>query len=289
MLPIEELRSRVQKKVTTGHDLVPLLEVVHKVREVTANANASVKELVRVIGADSVLTSKVLRLVNSAAFGFPGRISNIDQAVVILGFRQLRDLCIGLSMMTAMGGLGTNRPAFDRRALWRHSLATAVGAKLIQERVRGAQSANLFVAGLICNIGRLVMDQFFPEDFDKTISLVLNKGLRVTEAERQVWNVTHADVGYWATNAWGLEESLCLAIRDHHGPPGNQHAAIVNIAYVLAQAFNIGNPGDEQLTPLIPRAFESLGIDEFELNLIIREFRRELDSAEPMFHILLEK
>ncbi|MFH0878971.1 MAG: HDOD domain-containing protein, partial [Lentisphaerota bacterium] len=123
----------MKKAVTGGKDLATLWGVAQKVREITSNQHASVKELVKVISADSVLTSKVLRLVNSAAYGFSGRIANIDQAIVILGFRQLRDLCVGLSVMKSIG-MEPRCSQFNRGYLWRHSLGTAVACKLIQDR-----------------------------------------------------------------------------------------------------------------------------------------------------------
>ncbi len=284
----EEIERRVKKSVTGGKDLGTLWGVVQKVREVTSNQQSSVKELVKVIGADSVLTAKVLRLVNSAAFGFSGRISNIDQAIVILGFRQLRDLCVGLTLMNGMG-TASHCPDFDRTSLWRHSLGTAVACKLIQERVPGCQALNLFVAGLLCNIGRLVLDQHFPDEFARINKIARESNIRMIEAERRVLNVSHADIGFWVSQAWCLEENLSQCIRDHHGPSGNRGAAVVNLAYVLTQARGIGMPGDPLLAMLIPGILESLKIDEYEMERLLVDMDREQAQLEPMFKIMIEK
>jgi HD-like signal output (HDOD) protein len=287
-LSLEEFEKRVRKAVTSGRELSTLWAVVQKVREITSSPNASMKELVKVIGADSVLTSKILRIVNSAAYGFNGRISNIDQAIVIMGFQQLRDLCVGLTLMKGVGAAAPETP-FDRIGLWKHSLGTAVTCKLIQERLAGNSSSNLFVAGLLCNIGRLVLDQHFPDEFAMVMKLAQKQGIRLIEAERRILDVTHAEIGCWATQAWSLEDNLSQCIRDHHGPSGNRNAAIVNLAYVITQVRGIGSPGDPLLTLLIPGTLETLKIGEFELTQLLRDLEHEYKTLEPMFAIMMEK
>jgi HD-like signal output (HDOD) protein len=273
--------------ITGGKELATLWGVAQRVREITADQHASLKELVKVIGADPVLTSKVLRLVNSAAYGFRGRIANIDQAIVILGFRQLRDLCITLTIVKGVG-IENRCESFDRISLWKHSLGTAVASKFIQERYAGSQSADLFVAGLLCNIGRLILDQHFPKEFTEILKLAKEKNLRLIDAERRVLDVTHADIGYWAATAWYLDDTLAGTIRDHHGPSGNKNADIVNLAYVLTQIKGIGSPGDPMLTMLIPGVLESLKLDQERLEIILRDLDEEFGMVEPLLKIMTE-
>lgn len=287
MTKSEELRQKVLRYITGGKELATLWGVAQRVREITSDQHASLKELVKVIGADPILTSKVLRLVNSAAYGFRGRIANIDQAIVILGFRQLRDLCITL---TIVKGVGTESRCedFDRISLWKHSLGTAVASKLIQERYTGSQSSDLFVAGLLCNIGRLILDQHFAKEFSQCLKLAKDKGMRLIEAERRILDVTHADIGYWAATAWCLDDSLAGSIRDHHGPSGNRNADIINLAYVLAQLKGIGSPGDPMLTMLLPGILESLKLDQEKLVIIMKDLDEEFEMVEPLLRIMTE-
>ncbi len=287
MISPEELQQRVLKSLTRGKELATLWGVVQRVRELTADQRASVKELVKVISADPVLTSKVLRLVNSAAYGFSGRIANIDQAIVILGFRQLRDLCLGITVIKGAhdAQLVSN---FDRISLWKHSLGTAVGTKLIQERLTGSKAADLFVAGLLCNIGRLILDQNFPKEFAEIVKLSREKNIRMLDAERQVLNVTHADIGGWAAATWGLDDTLVRCIKDHHGPSGNTNAAILNLAYVMTQIKGIGCPGDPILTLLIPGVLETLRMDEEKLVVLMHDLDAEFKLIEPMLAIMTE-
>ncbi len=287
MISRNELQLRVQKAVTRGGELGTLAPIVQRVQQLTSSPQTSVKDLVRVISADAILTAKVLRVVNSAAYGFSERISNIDQAIVILGFRQLKDLCIGISMIQHSGKVAHCK-GFDRVAMWRHSLATAVGSKYIDELLSGARASDLFVAGLLANIGRLVLDQHFPEIFGQILQTAREKNIRLIDAERQVMGATHADVGYWATTAWCFEESLSRAIRDHHGPSGNRNGEIVNLAYVIAQARSIGQPGDPMIAMLIPGILESLQIDEYRLFLCLRDLDEHFRKLEPLFNILVE-
>jgi HD-like signal output (HDOD) protein len=279
---LEEFRLKVERKAKNSNQLAVLVGVAERVRKITSNNNAPIQELVNVIEADAVLTLKVLRVVNSAAFGFQNRISTIDQAVVLLGFRQMRDLCVGLQVISSLEQDNTES-TFDRAALWRHSLGTAVGSKLIQEILTGSSDPDLFVSGLLANVGRIVLDQFFPELFAKARQHAMQENIRLIDAECQVCGATHSMVGFWAANAWGLDESLANCIREHHGPQGNKKAEVVNFAYVMTQVVGFGSPGEERLTCFAPGLLHRLHIDRNILNRFIHDFMDHLADADELY------
>ncbi|NCC52080.1 MAG: HDOD domain-containing protein [Spartobacteria bacterium] len=282
-----EMKLRVERCLKRGKQLGVLMGVAERIRELTSNANASIQELVHVIEADAVLTLRVLRVVNSAAFGCQQHISNIDQAVVLLGFKQLRELCVGLQVIQGFG-VREVETHFDRNALWRHSLGTAVVAKLIEEELHGRSDPALFVAGLLSNVGRVVLDQFFPEEFCAALNSVKEEGLRLLDAERRHVRATHAQVGCWAAQTWGLDETLATMIRDHHGPGGNPRVDVINLAYLMTQAMGFGSPGEDLITPMIPSCLNRLGIEAAQLKRLLILSEHAFEKLEPMVDSLLE-
>lgn len=283
---VDEIKLRVERSVKRGKQLGVLVGVAQRIREITADSNAPIKELVHVIESDSVLTLRVLRVVNSAAFGCQQHINSIDQAVVLLGFKQLRELCVGLQVIRGLGQEGDNEQ-FNRAELWKHSLGTAVAAKLLEEHLTGVSDPGLFVTGLLCNVGRVILDQFFTEEFGEALRVADEEGIRLTDAEQQVVHATHAQVGYWAVLAWGLDETMATTIRDHHGPGGNHKVDIVNVAYVLTQALGFGAPGERLITPLLPSVFKRLQVDETELRIIMSRLTVAFEDLEPVIRQML--
>ncbi|MBN1676600.1 MAG: HDOD domain-containing protein [Kiritimatiellae bacterium] len=285
MAEAEALREQVERKLASGAELATLWGVVQRVQEITSNPESSSRELAKVIGSDPVLTAKVLQTVNSAAFGFPERITNLDEAVVVLGYDPLKGLCTGL---IAIASLGTRSKCagFTREALWRHSLGTAVVSKRIQERLAGAKGEDLFVAGLLSNIGRVILDQHFSAEFAEIQRMADQDGLRMLEAERQVLGVSHAHIGAWAAGLWHLSPTLTQTIRDHHGPADTPAACIVNLAYVIVHAQRFGTPGDQTLTSLVPQVIDRLQIDKQTLCEIVQQAQEELDLIEPVVDVI---
>jgi HD-like signal output (HDOD) protein len=141
----------------------------------------------------------------------------------------LRDLCLGITVIKGAhdAQLVSN---FDRISLWKHSLGTAVGTKLIQERLTGSKAADLFVAGLLCNIGRLIPGPEFPQGVCEIVKLSREKNIRMLDAERKVLNVTHADIGAGRRQPGALTDTLVRVHQGPSGPSGNTNAAILNLA-----------------------------------------------------------
>ncbi len=281
----ETLRRNIEKDLRSEKDLVTLVPVVKRVREIAANPNFSGEEMAEAIRSDSVLTAKVLRMVNSASFALERKVTDVEQAIVMLGCEKLGHLCAGIMM----AGVMTSRPCvreFDRVGLWKHSLGTAVAARHIQRTFAPDDKLDLFTAGLLCNIGRIILEQRCPEEFGQAFRLAQEKGLFLLEAERRTLGATHAEVGAWAAEAWRLGGALGQAIRLHHGPVGSKTTDLLNLAYTLAHACRIGHPGDPKLLPLLPGILKRLAIDEAALDDLVQALNKEFAALEPVFRFL---
>jgi HD-like signal output (HDOD) protein len=286
MDPKVELETKVAAHLKS-RQLATLLGVVQRVNQLVANPNSSAKELAKVISSDIVLSVRILKIVNSSGFGLQRKINGIEHAIVIMGQRQLGDLCTGIAALSSFGVNAQNK-TFDRPGLWRHSLGTAVLSKLLQSRIYKRIEPDLFVAGLLCNIGRVVLDQYFPNEFAKVLQLVAERNMLLAEAELEILGVTHAEIGFWAVKTWGISSSLANAVRWHHGPEKDQWGMIVNVAYVITHALGVGSPGDKAVSPLISGILSYFKMDEPQLVSFINTARTELRSVEPLFTSMTE-
>lgn len=276
------------KQVATGHSqLSTLWGIVQQIQRIAHDPRSTARDLGRIIAADIVLSTRVLRVINSAAYGFSCKIGDMNQAIVLLGHRRVVDLCTGITAIRSM--MNTEDMKFDWPSLWRHSLATAEFSRLMQKRLLRKEEPELFVAGLLSNVGRIILSQFLPDEFSSVMTYQRKHNTSLLDAEMEVLGATHAEIGSWAASAWGIDPALCEIIRLHHGPLGeNQLAAIVNIAYVYAQASDVGSPGEQQQTPLASGALSHLKIDYGVLKNLILEMDNDEKTIEPIFKAMTE-
>jgi len=288
MVDRDSLRGKV-KQLAMGHrQLSTLWGIVQQIQRVSQNPRSTARDLGKIISSDIVLSTRVLRVINSAAYGFSYKIRDLDQAIVLLGHRRVVDLCTSITAIRSMMD-GTAATKFDRPSFWRHSLATAEFARLLQKRVIGKEDPELFAAGLLCNIGRIILDQFLPDEFNAVMTHAAKNGTSLLDAEQEVLGATHAEIGSWAASAWKIDPTLCEAIRVHHGPIGsNQWAAVVNVAYVYAQATDAGSPGEQDLTSLATGTLSLLKLDNVRLKNLVTEMNMESSLLEPAFKAMTD-
>ena len=222
----DELASRIS-------NLVSFPDVAIRIEQKLADENSSVNDIAEVIRVDPAVSAALLRLANSAIYGAGGEVSSISRAVMVVGLRELRDLAYGICTTRAFEGVTNEIVSVED--FWRHSLHCAVAAKIIgaSSRIRCADSP--FTAGLLHDIGHLVMFNQEAESSRKALemSLDLYDGTNDYLAEQQVFAFDHAAVGASLAEKWGLPEGLIKAIRYHHQPlEAGDDAGIAMIVHV---------------------------------------------------------
>lgn len=242
-------------------ELSTLPSVILRILEVMNNPVADARDVEREIMEDPVITAKVLKVANSAFYGANRDISSVSQAVVLMGFAEVQNIALSVSIFSRFS---EPTKMFDRRQFWEHCFATAVTAEALQRRVN-AQTSDGFVAGLLHDIGRIVLDQYFPNEFREIIAMAENQKIPVLEAERKVLGVTHGDIGYWVTERWNLPPLLTDAVLFHHSPFSCRESyvltSIVHVADVISKAFS-GYMNDEIIpSPKDESAFRLLNLD----------------------------
>ncbi len=196
-------------------DLPTLPHVVSQVLEKTHDSNTNLADIVKLISADQSLVSTYLRLVNSAFYGFSRRITTLKQAITLLGFRSVRNVVVNAGVVGVFRRRAFNN--YYRHRLWEHALACAVGARIVAGHTGYAAREEAFTAGLLHDIGKVVIDQYAPRD-STAIMRRVETGEEARAAEKEILGVDHTEVGSWVADRWHLPRSLCSVIRDHHDP-----------------------------------------------------------------------
>lgn len=178
-------------------------------------ADVSNRKMQEVIEKDQVITAKILKLVNSSFYGFRSKIVDISQALLILGFNTVRN---SLATVAAIDIFRTKEKydSFDIRDLWKHSLAVAVTSRRLAETARMAPPSDCFVAGLLHDIGKLIMEEHLPILFTQVLELQKEENLSFIAAEKTILNVTHATIGAHVIRKWRFPTRLVDAIEHHH-------------------------------------------------------------------------
>jgi putative nucleotidyltransferase with HDIG domain len=185
------------------------------VNKALQNNEASIKGIADIIEMDQAISSKVLHIVNSAFYGFRSRISSIPQAVMILGFNTVKNAIVSVSILDVFA-LKAKFQGFDVKNFWSHSIAVAVISKRLAEKSRIAPPEDAFVAGLLHDMGKLIMMQYFKEEFGQVWEALQKDGLTFYEAERKILPVDHAQIGAYLAQKWLFPEPLVYAISNHH-------------------------------------------------------------------------
>lgn len=208
------LDPKIQKKLDALTELPTIPTVMSQVLSALDNPNLSATQLASIIERDQTLTAKVLRVANSPFYGFARRISTIDLAVVILGINVLKEIVLSLLVQKFFSRLSKNM--FDVKSFWNYSLFCGSSARLIARKLGYKLAGEAFVAGLMHDLGILIIIENFRKQFGEIRKLQKTKGMSLVEAEMEILQATHSEVGLWLAEKWNLPPRLCLAIKNHH-------------------------------------------------------------------------
>lgn len=274
------------KKVAQNINLPSLPMIYGQLNEITKKPNSSAKDIGRVISNDTSLSARLLRLVNSTFYGFPSTIDTLSRAVTIVGVKQLSTLALGISIVKVFDDIPSE--LIDMRSFWEHSIACGIAARIIAGFKKVANSERLFVAGLLHDIGRLLLYSYEPQLAQETLVAAQNGPKPVYEAELDLMGFDHTDLGGTLLNQWNLPLSLENDIRFHHCPMAAKdpkEAAIVHLADIIVAALELGSSGERHVPALEQEAWELLGLSPNIIALAIEQIDLQLEETKKHFTI----
>jgi HD-like signal output (HDOD) protein len=208
----------VEKAIASIGDLATLPEVTIKIIELVENPKSTARDLHEVIKNDPALSVKVLKVVNSAFYGLPGQVASVDRAIILLGLSAVKNIAIAASIARLFKGSRISEQ-FSASDLWRHSVAVAVAARTIAKLApHPAMADEIFVAGLIHDLGTLIERQAYPDQFAEVIDRCLTEGGNFLECEREIIGADHQAFGVALTTKWKFPRHLRAAVGFHHNP-----------------------------------------------------------------------
>jgi HD-like signal output (HDOD) protein len=229
--------EQFKKKLMAIKEISTLPQVMIRIMEIITDENSSASDLADEIANDTSLTAKILKMVNSAYYGFYREIVKVSDAVVVLGFNEIRRLSLAISVLDMFG---PGNRAEHRLRFWNHSFGCAAMSDIVAKE-RGIFDRGAFTAGLLHDIGKAVLDQHFPSMFSAVQACMRERLLKAHEAENLLFDFDHADVGYWLSERWNLPVSLSEAIHCHHRPESAEQtpelATLVHLADGLVNEF----------------------------------------------------
>lgn len=281
----DKTKSIVDQAIASIGDIATLPEVTIKIIETVENPKSTARDLHGVIKNDPALSVKILKVVNSAFYGLPGQVASVDRAIILLGLSAVKNISIAASIARLFKGKRISEK-FSAADLWRHSVVVAVTARAMAKySPHPVMADELFVAGLIHDIGTLVERQIFPDQFAEVIRRCSESDLDFLACEREVIGADHQAFGVGLTTKWKFPRHLRAAVGFHHNPEAvsvelKNIATVIRVADVMACQEKIGFHFTARHDSIKPELLDDLGITQAQLEEIRASIPKQLAEAE---------
>lgn len=235
--------------------------IITELNKVIENPYTSASDISKIVNRSASLSAILLRIVNSAFYNFPEKIDSISWAVTLIGAREIVNLAYGITIMEVFKDIP--REMIDVRSFIRHSLFCGILSRILGAHKNIIRTEQLFVSGLLHDIGRLVVFKYYPEQSLALLSTKERLGRPLFEIEREFGGINHTHVGYYLMKKWNLPKEIVDNIFHHHSPsqaPAPVKPAILHVADIIANGLGIGTSGESNVPRFDRAAWDSLGI-----------------------------
>jgi putative nucleotidyltransferase with HDIG domain len=230
----------------------------------------SVNKLETIVENDPAISAKILSVANSAFFGVSTPARTLNNAILRIGFDNVKNIALGISLMTVLGN-GRQGKSIDYQRIFNHSITVGFVARLIVKKLKMSAPEEIFMNGLLHDIGFLVLNRYFPDNYLKVLTL-FEEGKSLLDAEKEVLDFTHADMGAWLAEQWTLPGNVIDSTRYHHTPAlANKNVkqiAIIHLADYVSSCNVLPATSKNPEYPLDESVFEILDISEDGLRTI---------------------
>ena len=279
------IREKILNILRNIQNLPTLPDVVMEILRLCDDPDSNTRDIAVLIEKDPVLTTKLLKLVNSSYFGLSKELYSVNQALVLIGYNNMKNMVLSTSMLQVFKQ-ETQVGSFSRRALWKHSIGVGIVARFLSKRYKVGNPEQAFVAGLIHDVGKVIVDWFFHDQFVEVIKLVDQESCWIRDAEEQVMEVTHEEVGSYLATRWNLPDMFRETIAYHHEPSRAQEyqslAAVVQVSDSIIRQLKVGYGGDSTV-PVMDGSFAEFLSTEETVDDLLPCVQEELDNFSDLF------
>lgn len=262
--------EEIIQDVSTVHSL-PLF--YSRLDEAINHPRSSIADIGKVISEDQGLTARILKLANSPLFGYFSKIDTISQAVTIIGIQQVRDLALALSVMDIFEGIPEQ--LINMEQFWRHSIATGLAARLLATSQRESNLERFFVAGVLHDIGRLIMFIKLPDLCMEMLEEARGENRLLYEIERERLSFDHSDIGGSLLRKWKIPSRVAEPVEFHHRPLRGEHypreTSLLHLADIFAHALELGSSGGSSVPRLETAVWDSLNLSPFLFASLVKQ------------------
>jgi HD-like signal output (HDOD) protein len=260
--------------------------VVFELNEVIANPMSSASHIARVVNRSPSLTALLLKIVNSSFYGFPSKIDKVSHAVTLIGTREISGLALGISILSIFKNIP--KEMIDMYSFLKHSLACGILSRILAAQKNFGQTEQLFVSGLLHDLGRLILYLYFTEESRNILSRARNSNKLLYEEEHDYLGCDHAQVGKQLMEQWKLPAILENNVLYHHNPSEAQQpipAAIVHLADIIVNSLGIGSSGEKFVPPLDAAAWENLDLPLSIFGTVIGQTTHQFAALESILQL----
>jgi HD-like signal output (HDOD) protein len=292
---LQDKPSKISTVIPEVSQIPPLPSVTTRILEIAENPNSSAQDLTEIISHDPALTAQILKAANSAFYGFPNKIGTVYLAIVILGFNMVRTIALSSGVLKLFRNKGSKTSLLNPNLFWEHSLKSGVACKLLATNYKYYLTGEAFTAGILHDIGRIVLAHYATGKYNEVIKLSVKKKCSLIEAETDLLQFNHADVGGFLLRAWSLPIPIVEAVSYHHQPKQSPNAAdlasITHLASYLSHLHSFKEGKEKEEPVLAPAHWGILPRPENQKEVIdnlLERFGIELRKASGFLQALQE-
>ena len=272
--------------VDMAGEMATLPIIFTRINEAVDNPESSFSEIGQIISGDSASSARLLKIVNSAYYGFSHKVETITHAITIIGTAQLRDLVLATAVIERFQGVPSK--TIDMKSFWLHSISCGLAARILATYRHDRNPERFYVLGVLHDIGRLLMFLNIPDQMRKVLGRAEQEKISLYEAEKQIIGFSHAEMGGFLMEAWNLPGTFQTAINFSHDPSSTTpeyvtETSILHVADLISHCMEHGSSGDRYVPPLDEEAWEKIGLRPSILASVVYQLDRHLNEAIHMF------
>ena len=275
----------VKNMIARGEIKLPEMpSTAFELNEIVADPTASAHSIAEVVNKSPSLATLLLKIVNSSFYGFPSKINNISRAVTIIGTREITGLALGLCIVKAFKDIPEE--VLDMRSFLKHSIACGIISRILAAKKNIPQTEQMFVSGLLHDVGRLIIYKYFPDQAMTLLGLAATSENLLYQQEKSFLGGSHMTIGKYLLREWKLPLELENNIFFHHNPSAAQdpvQAAIVHLADIMVNALRFGSSGERFVPFFDDKAWDNLDISPGSFETIIQHATHQLVPLESFF------